>query len=167
MDIAKKLINAIPSPQRYTLMLKAFGFFKVPLIFFIRPQVICLDDEKCIIKVPFKRRVKNHLGSVYFGGLAIAAECAGGIAVMKEINDSGQKISLVFKDFHAEFLKRVEGDAYFACNDMDEIKAFVKEVSISNERKQLPFKVIATCPSKFGNEPMAEFTVTVSLKRRV
>ncbi len=166
MNIVNKLINTIPSPQRYTLILKTFGFFKIPLIFFIRPQVICLDDERCIIKVPFKRRVKNHLNSVYFGALAIAAECAGGIAVMKEINDSGEKISLVFKDFHAEFLKRVEGDAYFTCYDMKEIKAFVKEVAASDERKQLPFNVIATCPSKFENEPVAEFTVTVSLKRR-
>ncbi|MGH1485515.1 MAG: DUF4442 domain-containing protein [Cellvibrionaceae bacterium] len=165
MGLSKRLLSFIPSPLRYTLMLQAFGFFKIPLIFFIRPKILCLDDSQCIIKVALKRKVKNHLSSMYFGALAIAAECTGGVAAMKEIRDSGERISLVFKDFHAEFLKRVEGDAVFICNDIPKIKTFVHDVIETGERKQLPFDVIATCPEKFGEEAVAIFTVTISLKK--
>ncbi|MGH1440814.1 MAG: PaaI family thioesterase [Cellvibrionaceae bacterium] len=165
MILANKILSLIPEPLRYTLMLRAFGFFQVPLIFAVRPSIICLDDEKCVIKTAFRRKVKNHLGSIYFGALAIAAECAGGVAVMKEIKDSNEKISLVFKDFHADFLKRVEGDAYFTCSDIPAIKTFVESVKNSSERKEMTFDVIATCPDKFGDEAVAKFSVTVSLKK--
>jgi len=185
MILADKLLSFIPEPLRYTFMLRAFGFFQVPLIFAVRPSIVCLDDEKCVIKIAFRRKVKNHLGSIYFGALAIAAECAGGVAVMKEIKGSheplnsheqmnspeqlkdNEKISLVFKDFHANFLKRVEGDAYFTCSDIPAIKTFVESVKNSSERKEMTFEVVATCPEKFGDEAVAIFQVTVSLKKSV
>jgi acyl-coenzyme A thioesterase PaaI-like protein len=165
MGIIDRLLEHIPVPLRYTVMLQSFGFFKIPLIFFIRPKIVCLDDEQCVIRVPLKRKVKNHLNTMYFGALAIAAECTGGVAAMKEIRESGERISLVFKDFQAEFLKRVEGDAVFSCVDVPKIKIFVKDVIGSGERKQLPFSVVATCPEKLGDEPVAIFTVTISLKK--
>lgn len=165
MMILDKVFSIFPEPMRYTLFLRSFGFLKIPLIYFIRPSVTCLNDERCTIKLAFKRRVKNHLNSIYFGALAIAAECTGGVAVMKEIKESGHKISLIFKDFHAEFLKRAEADTYFTCSDIHAIQSFVDEVIESGERKELPFHVVATCPSQFGEEPVAKFTVTVSLKK--
>jgi len=167
MSLTEKILKILPEPLRYTVMLRAFGFFQVPLIFAVRPSIICLDDNQCVIKVAFRRTVKNHLRSIYFGALAIAAECAGGVAVMKEIKDSNERISLVFKDFHADFLKRVESDAYFTCSDIPAIKSFVDTVKNSTERKEMTFDVIATCPDKFGEEPVASFKVTVSLKRSI
>ena len=165
MGLGNRLLSFVPVPLRYTVMLQAFGFFKIPLIFFIRPKIICLDEAQCVIKVALRRKVKNHLNTMYFGALAIAAECTGGVAAMKEIKDSGQRISLVFKDFNAEFLKRAEGDTVFTCNDIPKIKLFVKDVIESGERKQLPFNVTATCPEKLGEEVVAVFTVTISLKK--
>ncbi len=165
MSIIQKILLRIPTPLRYTVMLQGLGFLKIPLIFAIRPNIIRLDDKQCVLKIAFRRRVKNHLNSIYFGALAIAAECAGGIAVMKEIMDSGEKVSLVFSHFEAKFLKRVEGDAYFTCNNIPELKEFVNKVVVSGEREELPFEVVATCPDKFGDEPVALFSVTVSLKR--
>jgi len=165
MAIADKLLSFIPELLRYTVLLRAFGFFQVPLIFAVRPTIVCLDENQCVIKIAFRRKIKNHLNSIYFGALAIAAECTGGVAVMKEIQDSGENISLVFKDFHADFLKRAESDTYFTCTDIAAIKLFVENVKNSDERKEMPFDVVATCPDKFGDEPVAKFRVTVSLKR--
>lgn len=164
MSLLRRLIDIIPVPYRYTFLLRSFGFFQVPLIFAVRPSVVCLDEDKSILKIAYRRKIKNHLGSVYFGALTIAAECAGGIAVMKEIETSGKKISLIFKDFHAEFLKRAEADTYFTCYEIDDIKALVARVAKSTQRHELKFNVIATCPEKLGDEPVAKFAVTVSLK---
>lgn len=149
-----------------TIYVRLFGLLKVPLIWFLRPTVICLDDEKTIIKVPFKRKNKNHLGSLYFGALCIAADVAGGVTAMKHIEESGKKVSLSFKDFSADFLKRAEGDTFFTNTQGSEIKDFVAKVIASGERMNMPVHIIATTPSQFGEEPVATMTLTLSLKRR-
>ena len=160
----KNLVLAIvPKKFHNTLFVRLFGLAKVPLIFFVRPSVICLNDEKCIVKIPLNRRTKNHLNSMYFGVLATGADLAGGLVAMKEINDSKQKVALSFKDFHAEFLKRAEGDVHFVCTQIPEIKKFVAEVIKSGERMNFTVQIEAIVPSK-GTEVVARFILTLSLK---
>lgn len=165
MKMAKKIYQIIPPKYRDTAMVRAFGLFKVPLLFWLSPSVKELSDKRCVVKIPLNRRTKNHLNSMYFGVLACGADAAGGLAAMKIIINSGKNISLAFKDFHAEFLKRAEGDTYFTCDQGEEIKAFVEKVINSDERHHMPVKITATCPD-IDNEPVAEFTLTLSLKNK-
>ena len=160
----KQVINLLPEKYRDTALLRLFGLTKIPLLWFIKPSVVKMDDEICMIKVPLNRKTKNHLNSMYFGVLSAAADCAGGLTAMKHIMNSGKKISLAFKDFHADFYKRAEGDTLFTNTQGTEIAKFVEDVISSGERMNMPVKVIATVPSKFGDEPVAEFTLTLSLK---
>jgi acyl-coenzyme A thioesterase PaaI-like protein len=160
------MLNLLPDDFKQTAFVRLFGLTKVPLIWFIRPSVIELGEQRSVIKVPFKRKNKNHLGSLYFGVLCAAADVAGGLTAMKHINDSGKKVSLAFKDFNAEFLKRAEGDTFFTNTQGEEIKEFVEKVIESGERMNMPVQVVATTPSKFGDEPVATFTLTLSLKCR-
>lgn len=160
------MFNLIPEGMKQTAFVRFFGLTKVPLIWFIRPTVVELGQEKSVIRVPFKRKNKNHLGSLYFGVLCAAADVAGGLTAMKHISDSKKKVSLAFKDFNAEFHKRAEGDTFFTNTQGREIKAFVEKVIESGERMNMPVHVIATTPSKFGDEPVATFTLTLSLKCR-
>ena len=166
MSLVKKIYQVLPASIRDTFLLRFFGFTKVPLIFWVRPVIKELSDKRCIIKIPLIRRTKNHLGSMYFGALAIGADCAGGFAAMKIILESSEKASLVFKDLHADFLKRPESDTYFTCEQVPEIKEFAEKVFSSNERQDMPLKIVATCPDKFGNDPVATFTLTLSLKKK-
>ncbi|MBC7540838.1 MAG: PaaI family thioesterase [Bacteriovorax sp.] len=153
----------IPKKFQDTLFVRYFGLTKVPLIFFVGPTVVRLDDEQCIVKIPLNRRTKNHLNSMYFGVLATGADLAGGLVAMKEISESKKKVSLSFKDFHAEFLKRAEGDVHFVCTQIPEIKKFVKDVIASGERMNFPVHIEAFVPS-VGVEPVAKFILTLSLK---
>jgi acyl-coenzyme A thioesterase PaaI-like protein len=137
----------------------------VPLMWFIRPKVITLDDTTTIVKVPFSRRNKNHLGSIYFGVLCTAADIAGGLAAMKHIDDSGVKVSLAFQDFQAKFHKRAVGDTLFTNNQGREIKEFVAKVIESGERMSMPVHILATT-KQFGDEPVATMTLTLSLKKK-
>jgi acyl-coenzyme A thioesterase PaaI-like protein len=147
-----------------TLGLWKFGFTKIPLIFFVRPQIVEMCSTECVIKIPLKRRTKNHLKSMYFGVLAIGADLSGGLMAMDAIKTSGHKISLIFKDMNVDFLKRVEGDAFFTCQDGVAITNLVNEAIKTGERVYLPLKITTTVPEKFGREPVAEFTLTLSLK---
>ena len=147
-----------------TWFIRSFGLSKVPLIFYCRPSVIKLTEEKTIIKIPFKRKNKNHLKSMYFGALAVGADVASGVLAMGLIRKSRRNISLVFKDFKADFLKRPEGDTYFTCNDGKAIENVITETIKTGERVNMPLKITATVPGISGNEPVAEFVLTLSLK---
>ena len=59
-------------------LIRQFGILKVPLIWYCRPKVIEHTDEKIEIKIALKRRTRNHLGSMYFGVLAVGADITGG-----------------------------------------------------------------------------------------
>jgi acyl-coenzyme A thioesterase PaaI-like protein len=147
-----------------TIFVRYFGLTKVPLIFWVRPKVLELNDEKTIVEIPFLRRNKNHLGSMYFGVLCTGADIGGGIAAMREIHNSGRKISLAFKDFKAEFHKRAEGPTHFVNDQGPEIKKFIQRVIESKERENMAVEIKAYTPSKLGDEPVASFTLTLSCK---
>ena len=157
MSLLSKQIKA-------TWFIRGFGLSKVPLIFFCRPSVVELTDETTIIKIPFKRRNRNHLKSMYFGVLAVGADVAGGVLAMDLIRKSGRKISLIFKDFKADFLKRPEGGTHFTCKDGNAVKKLIEEAIRTGERVNMPLKITATVPKLFGDEPVAEFVLTLSLK---
>lgn len=159
-------LNVIPQHMRDTALVRIFGFTKIPLLWFIKPVVTFMDDEKCVVKIPLKRRTKNHLNSMYFGVLAAGADCAGGLFAMKHIMQSKQKVSLSFAEFNAKFHKRAEGDTYFTCTQGKEVKAFVEKILSQEEREEMPLEIVATCPDKLGDEPVATFTLMLSLKKK-
>lgn len=147
---------------RNTLLLRTFGFFKIPLLFYLRPSVIQLSGERCVVRIPLRRRSKNHLGSMYFGALCAGADCAGGLIAMDQIRRRGNAVKLVFKRFEAEFLKRAHGDVDFTCESGAEIRALVERAIASGERENMPVPIKASV----DGEPVARFTLTLSLKKR-
>lgn len=157
MDLGAKI--------RETIKLRTFGLLNIPILFFISPSVQELTEERAVVKVPLTRRSRNHLKSMYFGAMAAGADCVGGLLAMKVIEASRTKVNLVFKDFKADFLKRAEGDVLFICDEGAAIGALIQKALASGERENLPVNVIATVPSKFQNEPVAKFVLTLSVKK--
>lgn len=151
--------------QKANFYLNMFGFFKVPLIWLCRPKLLALDDSHVEVKIPLKRRTKNHLNSMYFGVLAVGADVAGGFLAMSKSQQQGEKISLAFKEVSGQFLKRPEGDVHFICRDGGLINDMLAETMKTGERVNQPVTIIATCPSLHGDEPMAEFILTLSIKK--
>ncbi len=162
--IENLLRKNIPKKYQDTMFVRLFGLIKVPLIFWVSPSVVKLDDKECIINIPLNRRTKNHLNSMYFGVLCTGADIAGGLVAMNEITNSGKKVALSFKDFKADFLKRAEGDVHFIVTQIPEIKNFVAEVIKSGERMNFPVSIKAIVPSISLTEEVATFVLTLSLK---
>lgn len=159
----KKIIS---NRLKATWFLRNFGFWKVPLIYYCRPSIVEMNKQKVVIKLPFLRRNRNHLRSMYFGVMAVGADISGGILAMDLIRRSGKKVSLIFKDFKADFLKRAEGDTFFTCKDGKAIQSLIDKTIQTGERVNMPVKITATVPSKFGDEQVAEFILTLSLKSK-
>ena len=150
---------------RATLWLKIFGFFKVPLIWQSGVSVVEISDEHIEIKIPLKKNTKNHLNSMYIGALAIGADVAGGALAVFQIKKLGANVSFVFKDLHADFLKRADGDTHFRCNAGAALTKLVNKAVETGERVNETVEIVATVPSKYGQEPVAKFTTTLSLKK--
>lgn len=151
---------------RDTLFLKAWAAVNVPMIWLTGASIVSSDERRCVVRIPFRRRNRNHLRSVYFGVLCIGADIAGGFLAMRQIREEGGGVSLIFKDLRADFLKRAEGDVIFTCEDGEAIAELVRRARASGERENMPVVVVATVPSRLGDEPVARFELTLSLKRR-
>jgi acyl-coenzyme A thioesterase PaaI-like protein len=149
-----------------TLYLRYFGLRKVPLLFYVKPEVEEWTDERVVFRIPLRRRTKNHLGSMYFAVLAAGADLAAGFIAMAAIRKSGQPIQLIFKNMQADFLKRAEGDVFFTCDEGVLVADLVTKAMETGERVELPVPVVATVPSLSGQEPVARFTLTLSLKKK-
>jgi acyl-coenzyme A thioesterase PaaI-like protein len=161
MGILERLL---PDTVKHTVYLRYFGFTKIPMLYYTRPSVIERSDERVVIRIPLRRRTKNHHGSMYFAALAMGADCSVGLLAVDLINQQREKISFIFRDFNAEFYRRATGDVYFSCYQGREIAELVNIAACSDDRVELPLHAIATVPSE-NDEPVARFRLTLSLKR--
>jgi len=144
-----------------------YAWTKIPLIGFCSPRVLEADGEKTILKVPLNWRTKNHLGAMYFGALAIGAELCIAMLAVKKIQESGQRIDFLFKDFKADFLKRAEGDVHFICEQAQTVIEQIESAKHSEERINRTMVAYAIVPSVSLTEKVATFELTLSVKRRV
>jgi acyl-coenzyme A thioesterase PaaI-like protein len=155
-----------PSTLKQTWAIRLFALRHIPLIALIRPTIVQADTERCVVRVPLGWLVKNHLGTMYFGALCIGADLAGGLVIMNMIRARRSRVAFLFKDFQADFLKRAEGPVVFTCPDGAAMGALLDEAERTGERVEGPVRVTATVPSKLGDEPVAEFVLTLSMKKR-
>lgn len=152
---------------KHTLRLRYFGFIKIPMIFYARPQVLSIGEDACEIKIPLRRRTRNHLNSMYIATLIMGADLAAGLLGMELIQKSGRRLSLVFKDVQGDFLKRVDGHAHFVCNEGATIRALIDEVLATGERQHRSIPVQVYAPDKYGDEVLAVISLTLSLKEKI
>jgi acyl-coenzyme A thioesterase PaaI-like protein len=159
------LCEEAPMLLRETLFVRLFSL-RVPLLLFLGPRVERLDDERAQVSIRLRWRSRNHLGSMYFGALCAGADLAGGLAAARLIRERHPRVSLVFGDVQGRFLKRADGDVTFTCADGRRIAEAVAAADAGGERVTIPVEVVATVPSRYADEPVARFTLGLSLKRR-
>lgn len=145
-------------------LLRWFGLFKVPLIGYCQPRVTSIDEDSIAITIPLRRRTRNHLGSMYFGAMAVGADLAGGSLAVFLAKKRKLKISLAFKAVSGQFYQRPERDVVFTCNDGRAIGALITEAEAKGERINQPVHILAYCPDQFGNEVVASFELMLSVK---
>lgn len=151
---------------RQTASLRLWSFIKVPMLYYVHPTVEALDDTHTIVSIPLRRRTQNHLNSMYMGVLVCGADLASGLIAFHLMKKQKKKFSIVFKDLKAEFLKRPEARTYFHCQDGKKIQELLNTTQKTGERAHAPIDVIATCPEKTGDTPIARFTLTLSVKMK-
>jgi len=138
---------------------------RIPALLFLGPRVLELDDGGCAVEIPLGLRTRNHLGSMYLAVMCAGADLASGLNAAWLIYRRHRKVKLSFKDLEAKFLKRADGDVVFRSRDGARVREAVERADATGERITLRIEVIATVPEKYGEEPVARFTMGLSLKR--
>lgn len=151
---------------KLTAFINLYGLFKIPLVFFVSPRVVEASEEKFIVKIPLNMRTKNHLKSMYFGAMGIGAELSVAAAAVQAIAESKQKIDFIFKDFSAQYLKRGDGDVYFICEEVSNVRALIEEAKTNPNRLERKFKGYAVVSEANPTEPIMTYELTLSVKNR-
>lgn len=145
-----------------TFKIWLFGLTKIPLVAWLRPEVIVLNDEGATVKMRLRRRTKNHVGSMYFGALVVGAEITPGIVAIRLFQQRKVRPFFVFSEFSAQFLKRADADVYFTFDEGRKIAAAIDQSIQTKERQNVALTMKGIC----REEVVANFTITISLKAK-
>lgn len=143
-----------------------FAITQVPMIFFTRPRIVAINDRESRILIPYKRRNRNHVKSIYIGALSVGADLCVGLFAMHLIRKINPGIILIFKDLSCDFIKKAMGPTEFVCTQAEEMKALVEKANQTGERQTQTFSGQAF--SRVGNtqEHVMNFSITLSIKAR-
>src|SRR5438067_13641570 len=97
-----------------TAKVRAWSLRYVFLLFFVKPTVLEVTEQRCEVVIPLNWRTKNHLKSMYFGALCIGADVAGGLICFPLMSGMQEKLFLALKSVRAEFLERPVADAHYS-----------------------------------------------------
>ncbi|HEX2834930.1 MAG TPA: DUF4442 domain-containing protein [Thermoanaerobaculia bacterium] len=150
-----------------TTMVRLWSLQNVFLLWLIRPKIHVLNADQCIVRVPLNWITRRKdIRAMYLGTLCMGADVAAGLIAFQSVAEKKQRINFIFKDMKAEFLKRAEGEVWFTNNDGPLIQELITRALASGEREEATVHVTATVPEKLGEEAVAKFELTLSIKRR-
>lgn len=150
-----------------TTMVRLWSLQNVFLLWLVRPSIVELTHDRCVVKIPLNwitRRRDIH--AMYLGTLCMGGDVAAGLIAFRIVQERKERIHFIFKDIKAEFLKRAEGDVLFTNNDGPLIQDLIRRALETGERQEATVRVTATVPAKLGEEAVARFELTLSVKKR-
>jgi Domain of unknown function (DUF4442) len=150
-----------------TTMVRLWSLQNVFLLWLVRPKVLELSPERCVVKIPLNwitRRRDIH--AMYLGTLCMGADVAAGLIAFHLVMQKKSRVNFIFKDIRGEFLKRAEGDVLFTNDDGPLVQDLVRRALESDERQEATVHVTATVPDKLGDEAVARFELTLSVKKK-
>ncbi len=148
-----------------TALVRLLGL-RIPFLLFLGPRVLELDEKGCALLLPLRTLSRNHVGSMYIGAMVAGADLAAGMCALRVIRQKGSRIVPIFKDLKAEFLKLADGDVVFRTTQGQEVAEAVEQAHATGERVTIPVEITATVPAKYGEEPVARFTMGLSMKKK-
>jgi len=104
-----------------------FLLFKLPSAYFTGVRLVLLEENSAVVQVKHRWINQNPFQSLYYGVQAMAAELSTGILVLRDVEASKKKISMLVTKQTASFTKKGRGVVRFTCKDADKIKAAIAQ----------------------------------------
>ena len=122
--------------------LNRFLMFKLPSAYICGVRLIVLEEKKAVVTVKHRWMNQNPFNSLYFAVHSMAAELTTGAIVIKKINESGHKISMLVINHCGAFLKKATGKITFTCKDGHLIDEALKKTIESGEGQTIKMKSV-------------------------
>lgn len=113
-----------------------FNLIKLPLAFFGGVRVKSITDNEVVVTIKHRWMNQNPFKSMFWAAQGMAAEMPTGILVMKAIDDSKRKVSMLVTHQEAQFFKKATGRITFTCTGGEEIRDAIQK-SIKTGEGQL------------------------------
>lgn len=154
---AAKFINLMKNPVKFRMFL----FSKLPAAYFAGVRVREIDENKCMVTVPYKWLSQNPFHSTYFACLSMAAEMSTGSLAMAHLYKSDPPVSMLVVKVESTYSKKATGRTYFTCTDGAKFVTTIEETIATGEASSVIAKSVGK--NKAG-EVIAEFFITWSFK---
>ncbi|MCD8411508.1 DUF4442 domain-containing protein [Tenacibaculum finnmarkense] len=104
-----------------------FTLLKLPSAYICGIRVLFISDKKSEVSVKHRWINQNPFKSMFWAVQGMAAELSTGILVMKAIDKSNRKVSMLVTNMNATFTKKATGKIKFSCNDGLAIKNAIQK----------------------------------------
>ncbi|RZK45831.1 MAG: DUF4442 domain-containing protein [Pedobacter sp.] len=159
MSASQEFLRLMNNPLKFRIFL----FSKLPSAYFSGLRLKSIDENQCVVTIPYKWFSQNPFRSTYFACLAMAAEMTTGALGMLYVYKRNPAISMLVVKVEGNYFKKADGITTFTCQDGSLLKAQVEKTVASGEA--VSFTAKSTGVNKAG-ELVAEFLITWSFKRR-
>lgn len=153
--------SKFPSVKEMKRKLWMLGFFKIPMLFYCRPKLLQFDETFAVVRIRNRRRMRNHLRSIYFGALMVGGDTCAGLHAYAYSVQRNKKISLAFKSCSAQFFRRAETDVLFVSSHGKKIEEMMEIAEKTKERQNL---IIPIDVFDKENEKVARIEMELSVK---
>ena len=140
-----------------------FLFSKLPAAFFSGVRLRDIDEEKCIVSIPYKWFSQNPFRSTYFACLAMAAEMTTGSLGLMYLNKRNPAVSMLVVKLEAVYFKKAVGLTIFTCADGEKIKQTIEQAIATGTGQS--FTATSAGVNENG-EKIADFFITWSFKTK-
>ena len=141
--------------------LRLFLLTKLPSAFFSGVRVQYVDEEKCVVTVPYKWFSTNPFRSTYFACLSMAAEMSTGVLAMAHTYQSDPPVSMLVLKVDGNFVKKAVGLTSFSCEEGSRISQMIREAKASGKSTNITVRSVGT--DKEGSI-VADFYITWGFK---
>ena len=117
------------TPKRVNL----FMLLKLPLAYIGGVRIKTLSEEQATVQITHKWMNQNPFKSMFWAAQGMAAEMSTGVLVMKAIEDSKEKVSMLVTHQEANFYKKATGKIIFTCLGGNEISKAIKMSKINKQ----------------------------------
>lgn len=145
--------------------LNSYLMFKLPSAFLCGVRLKDVNSNSAIVAVKHRWINQNPFNSMYFAVQSMAAELSTGAIVIKKIQESGEKISMLVTNHSGAFSKKAVGKILFTCNDGILIDEALKKTIATGEGQIIKMKSLGI--DEQGDQVSSyEFEWSIKLKTK-
>jgi len=143
--------------------LNRFLLFKLPSAYLSGIRVSSISDKEAMATVKYQWINQNPFKSLYWATQGMASELVTGLLVMKKIDESQKKISMLVTTQTGNFTKKAVGRITFICSDGDRIKETI-DLAISSGEGQTVIMTAEGFNEEYESVSKFEYTWSIKVK---